>query len=225
MGRLYDELSRVGRVQPSVDGERQPSFARLSILTRLIQASASFRGYPPLESNDALNQARIWESFGLGRIPEEELAAAFTRALERLGEGESFGAPNIREAWSAIKRERAEARAREVQARGFSYQAEGVTFAAWWERDEAWIKANLPEATREKMLELFTARKASGIEPGPPPAKDCYVELPVEDPRYCTKCVQLAGLYYDPYYAKYRCCECEGGRAKVSALWGRTRVA
>ena len=184
----------------------------------MIQLSRSYRGYSALETEEAIKASQTWDTFGLSHIPVGELPEAFKRALERV-EDNQFGAPNVREAYNEIKRERAEARARELQARGMSYQAEGVTFAEWYSRDEAWIKANLPEATREKMREIFAARTAKGIEPGPPPVKDCYVTPPQNDPRYCLKCRPLSGLYWDDLQGKYRCCECPGGREKAVAVF------
>lgn len=123
---------------------------------RLIQASHSFRGFPPLEPTDALNQARIWDGFGLHVVPEDALAPAFTRALEKLEDGALFGAPQIRDAWQELEREQ----------------------------------------------------------------KSRYIDTPY-DPRYCEKCRDLSGLYWDEVLSKYRCCECPGGRTKAAAIWQR----
>lgn len=220
MGELSNELARVERLVRSELNVKPGSTLRLSLLTHLIQLSKSYRGLPALESPEAIKTAQTWDTLGLHSIPEEELPEAFKRALEALGEGQLFGAPNIREAWEAMSRERAEARAREQQARSLNYKAEGITFAQWWERDGAWIQANLPPATQAAMREIFEARKAKGILSGPPPAKDTYVSAPpAPDPRYCQKCSRLSGLYWDDLRAKYRCCECDGGRDMARAIW------
>ena len=125
----------------------------------LIQTSSCFRGYPPLEATDALNQARIWDGFGLQVIPEDDLPHAFTRALEALGEGESFGAPNVLKGWHTLKRERYEARASQKQQRYLqAEQPPSISFAQWWAGDTDWISANLPPETQAKMQEIFDKR-------------------------------------------------------------------
>ena len=124
----------------------------------MIQASHVIRGYPPLEIADAANQAAVWDSFMLHAIPDEDLAPAFARGLERLEQGEAFGAIHIREGWQTLRRERANAKAGHSTRRYLEPRAEGVSFAEWWERDAAWIKANLPPATQAKMREIFDKR-------------------------------------------------------------------
>jgi hypothetical protein len=156
----------------------------------------------------------------LHAIPDEDLAPAFARGLERLEQGEAFGAIHVREGWKDLKRERAEARAAEHQTRGLNYKAEGITFAQWWATDQQYIQANIPPEAQAKMQEIFDKRtKDGGVDWSPPPAKDCYVEPPQNDPRYCLKCRPLSGLYWDEAISKYRCCECEGGREKAMAIW------
>lgn len=94
-----------------------------------------------------------------------------------------------------------------------------VTFAQWFHADQAWIKANLPPETLAMMQTLFDKRTAEGFDRTPPAPVDHYEPPPVEGERYCRKCAQLTGLYWDPNIGKYRCCECDGGREKAKALW------
>ena len=148
-------MKRAANLPRNADGEKPPNTARHLKIVRLIQVSHSFRGFPPLESSEAARQASIWDAVGLNAIPEADLADCFTLAMERLGDGDIFGAPQVREAWKAIGRNRQ------------------------------------------------------------------YETPVVEDSRYCPKCAQLSGLYWDPNIGKFRCCECDGGRTKAAAIGKR----
>lgn len=73
----------------------------------MIQLGNLYRGYPEGEISDAATTAAVWDSLGLSEIPEEDLEEAFRRALNGLTRGEVFGALEVREAYKAIRLERA----------------------------------------------------------------------------------------------------------------------
>jgi len=102
----------------------------------------------------------VWDRFGLNVIPDEHLAAAFTRAMENLsnGDGFPFGAPAVRTAWNDIRRERAEARA-QAQPNTW-HRGDEVTFAEWFAKDREWVQQNLTPDTQAMMKRLFDKRVA-----------------------------------------------------------------
>ena len=125
----------------------------------MIQLSHSFRGYPPVTAIDALNQARIWD-VGLHVIPDDDLPQCFTRALERLEEGQAFGANLVRAQFTLLQKERREQREKEQQAKSKRNHDAGISFAEWFEKDREWIREHLPEKTQSMMFEMFDKRKA-----------------------------------------------------------------
>jgi len=149
-------MHHAAKPQASDASGKQQNSARLSKLIRLIQASHLFRGYPPIAASDALTQAEVWDGFGLSVVPDDSLAEAFTRAMESLDDGASFGAPNVRNAWNDIRRERAEARAN-AQPNAW-HRGDEITFAEWFTRDRDWIAANLTPDVQAMMKRLFDKR-------------------------------------------------------------------
>jgi hypothetical protein len=94
-----------------------------------------------------------------------------------------------------------------------------VTFAQWFHADQPWIKANLKPDAIAMMQEIFDKRTAEGFDREPPPIVEHYEPPRPNYSRYCAKCAELSGLYWDDNISKYRCCECEAGREKAAGIW------